>query len=153
MYYIKFLDGSLKCVTDERGEQIIAESFKPNSKNFLLDNQAYNFSSISKILLEKEYYEQYPDQIPVQTRNTFLEIDKPHQPLTKNRYLRILKDRIRAFEQYIASPLYKGTKAPHEILKATKKKILEVEKQAEESFDTTLDPYQIAEKVITEFGF
>lgn len=62
-HVIIFWDGSKKFITQGQHDFLVQNS-DGTKKTFPLDNQLYSFSSISKLLTLKEFYDQYPDQMP-----------------------------------------------------------------------------------------
>lgn len=60
---IIFIDGSKKFVPTSQAEQIFKLS-STAQKTFILSGGMYNFSSISKILTENEFYQEYPEERP-----------------------------------------------------------------------------------------
>lgn len=63
-YAIVFMDGSTMEITERAYNAIVELSLKPNTKMVKLKGQLVSLSSISKILTNEEYYEQYPDKRP-----------------------------------------------------------------------------------------
>jgi len=59
---IIFKDKSKKWITKKQADFILQQSCLPNQKKVLVDGLFYNFASISKILNEKEFYEQFPKE-------------------------------------------------------------------------------------------
>ena len=70
---IVFHDKSKKWVTKAQAEHIFNASCEPGQKGILIDGSFYTFSSISKILSLKDFYDQFPDERPAETRNQFEE--------------------------------------------------------------------------------
>ena len=60
---IIFHDGSRLFVTDKQVEKI-TEQIQLGQKGIWINKNYYTFSSISKIISLKDFYDQYPDQMP-----------------------------------------------------------------------------------------
>ena len=69
---IIFHDKGEKWITEKQADYVLEQSCQPNAKGIKLDGSFYTFSSMAKILSEKDYYEQYPDKRP-ETKNVFEE--------------------------------------------------------------------------------
>ena len=68
-HVILFFDGSKKFLTTKMAQLILANSLSEADGFQLPSNAGYiRFSAIQKILLLGEYYQQYPDQRPVQLK-------------------------------------------------------------------------------------
>ena len=59
---IIFNNKSKKWITKKQADFILQQSCLPNQKKVLVDGLFYNFTSISKIINEKEFYEQFPEE-------------------------------------------------------------------------------------------
>jgi len=68
---IVFYDKSKKWVTRAQAEYLFNASCEPNKKGVKIDGSFYTFSSISKILSLKDFYDQFPDERPVTTVDHF----------------------------------------------------------------------------------
>jgi hypothetical protein len=71
---IVFHDKSKKWVTKAQAEHIFNASCEPGQKGILIDGSFYTFSAISKILSLKDFYDQFPDERPAETRNQFEDV-------------------------------------------------------------------------------
>jgi len=84
MHYIIYHDKSFSAVEDKTA-QILWDKSCEGLKGVEINGTKYNFSSISKILSEKDYYDQYPDRRPPENYNQFEDIygDKGSEQIRK----------------------------------------------------------------------
>ena len=123
-YFIIFNDRSVKEITEQQKMSIFEGSANPNLKNILIGDSLIAFSSIAKILSEKEYCEQYPDkrvaEVPL-----FKSLPEPilSEDQNKTRQVKRLKLMIQGGQNYINSDNYQGTDKPKKILEFMQSKL------------------------------
>jgi hypothetical protein len=101
-HVIIFDDKSTLFITKTQYDDVMKLS--ANKSGFGIDGSYYKFNSISKLLTEEEYYEQYPDRKPI-IKNVFKSL--PEAPMTPHKRVRALSEMIRGFKQY-----FKGKELP-----------------------------------------
>ena len=123
-YFIVFNDRSVKEITEQQKMSIFEGSANPNFKNILIGDSLIAFSSIAKILSEKEYCEQYPDkrvaEVPL-----FKSLPEPilSEDQNKTSQVKRLKLMIQGLQNYINSDNYQGTDKPKILLAQIKQKL------------------------------
>lgn len=110
---IIFHDGSKKFITESQASLIMQSSNGQNKSITTPNLGMISFSSIAKVITLKEYYEQYPDQVPEYRKETNLnELPKQYETLEqqleghKNQFKGVLK----GLKSFIDEEIKKGNK-------------------------------------------
>jgi hypothetical protein len=124
-YIIVFQDGSKKWITRKAYDALVRFEGDASSK-LRIEGNIYKWNDIKKVLNKEEYYREYPENAP----QTFT-LDRVEQVMFGNTE-RITSERaitgiIAGLKRYISSSDYKGTQAPHELLKKYEKRKLQLQ--------------------------
>jgi len=136
-WIIIFHDGSTKKITSLQAQQIFKLSGEANQIGIKIDNGYYRFSSFSKIIPVKEYYQQYSGKQKKEYQNyTYPEglpkdkINRILKPINnKEKRLLALTKMKQGLLNYINSKEYQVTKVSKTLLAKINNSILEAQKQ------------------------